>query len=196
MRLRGKQGVTIVNKMTAVKKLVMTGMCTALCVILPMLFHGIPNAGSIFLPMHIPVLLCGLICGAPYGLICGIAGPFLSSMLTGMPPMAYLPGMMIELAIYGLVSGLIMRTVGSGKLYADLYLSLIVAMLAGRIAGGAVNALIFAAGKYSFAAWTASYFVTCWPGLIIQLALIPSIVVALEKAKVIDKRYQREEARV
>ncbi len=182
------------NKMTAIKKLVMTGMCTALCVILPMLFHTIPNAGSIFLPMHIPVLLCGLICGAPYGVICGIAGPFLSSVLTGMPPMAYLPSMILELAIYGLVSGIVMRAVRSGKLYADLYLSLIAAMVAGRIAGGALNALIFAAGKYSFAAWTASYFVTCWPGLIIQLALIPSIVVALEKAKLIDNRYRAEEA--
>lgn len=180
------------NKMTTVKVSVITAMCIALCVVLPLAFHSIPNAGSVFLPMHIPVLLCGLICGIPYGLACGLLGPLLSSLFTGMPPMAYLPGMLIELAVYGLVSGLAMKLLHTRKLYTDLYIGLAAAMVAGRIVGGIMNALIFAADKYSFAAWTAGYFVTCWPGLIIQLALIPSIIFALEKAKLISKRYPAE----
>lgn len=71
-----------------------------------MAFHVIPNGGSVFLPMHIPVLICG----APYGLACGIITPFLSSMTTGMPPAMILPQMMIELAVYGLVTGLCENT--------------------------------------------------------------------------------------
>lgn len=83
-------------KLTPVKKLTFTAVCAALCLVLPMAFHSIPNAGTVFLPMHIPVLLCGLICGWPFGLICGIIGPFISSVITSMPPAAMLPSMMVE----------------------------------------------------------------------------------------------------
>ncbi len=177
------------NKMTTVKKSIITAVCVALCVVLPMAFHSIPNAGSIFLPMHIPVLLCGLICGWPFGLLCGLLGPLLSNLFTGMPPMAYLPGMLVELAVYGAVSGLMMQFVRTKKLYADLYVSLIVALIAGRVIAGLARALIFAPGNYGMAAWVAGYFATAWPGLLIQLALIPTIVFALEKARLIPARY-------
>ena len=76
------------KKMTSVKKSIITAVCIALCVVLPQAFHAIPNAGTIYCPMHIPVLLCGLVCGWSYGLLCGIAGPLLSSLITGMPPAA------------------------------------------------------------------------------------------------------------
>ena len=88
-------------KENQVKKLVMAAMCVALGIVLPMAFHTIQNAGSIFLPMHIPVLICGLLCGWQYGLICGILAPVLSSLFTGMPPAAILPAMLCELAVYG-----------------------------------------------------------------------------------------------
>jgi len=175
--------------MSSVKRSMLTAVCIGLCVVLPMAFHSIPNAGSIFLPMHIPVLLCGLICGWSFGLLCGLAGPLLSSLLTGMPPMAYLPSMLVELAAYGLVCGLMINLVHTKKLYADLYISLVVALIAGRIVAGVARALIFAAGRYSMAAWITSYFVTSWPGLVIQLIFIPAIVVALMKARLIPERY-------
>jgi thiamine transporter ThiT len=175
--------------MSNVKRSIITAVCIALCVVLPMAFHSVQNAGSIFLPMHIPVLLCGLICGWPFGLLCGLAGPLLSSLITGMPPMGYLPAMLIELAVYGLVSGLMMQLVRTKKVYADLYISLVIALLAGRIIAGIAKALIFAAGSYSMTAWVTSYFVTSLPGLAIQLVLIPSIVFALMKARLIPVRY-------
>lgn len=180
------------NKLSYVKKAIITAACIALCVVLPMAFHAIPNAGSVISPMHIPVLLCGLICGWPFGLLCGLAGPALSSLLTQMPPLAYLPSMLVELAAYGLIAGLMMQLVRTKKLYADLYISLIVALLAGRMIAGISKALIFASGSYSVAAWTTSYFVTAWPGILIQLALIPTIVFALEKARLIPKRYPKQ----
>lgn len=178
--------------MSVVKKSILTAVCVALCVVLPQAFHAIPNAGSIYLPMHIPVLLCGLICGGSYGLLCGLAGPVLSSLFTGMPPVAMLPSMMVECAVYGLVTGFMMRMVRTKRLYGDLYLSLSVAMLLGRVVSGVAKALIFSAGSYSVAAWATGSFVTSLPGIVIQLALLPTITVALMKARLIPERYPQD----
>ena len=123
------------SQMSQVKRAMITAVCIALCVVLPMAFHSIQNAGAIFCPMHIPVLLCGLLVGWPYGLLCGLAGPLLSSLLTGMPAMGYLPCMMVELGAYGLLCGLFMKFVRTGKIYADLYISLVGGLLIGRVAG-------------------------------------------------------------
>lgn len=106
--------------MTKSKKLTVTALCAALCVVLPMAFHAIPEGGSLFSPMHIPVLLCGLCCGPLWGLCCGIIGPLLSSAITGMPMAAYLPPMLVELAVYGLCCGLGMRLIRTKSLYAAL----------------------------------------------------------------------------
>lgn len=174
-------------KMSGTKKLIITALCIAMCIVLPMAFHTIPNAGNIFTPMHIPVLLCGLTVGAPYGLLCGLTGPFLSSILTSMPPAAVLPSMMLECAVYGAVTGLLIRRVHTKSTYVDLYLSLIAALLLGRIAGGIAKALIFSAGEYAAAMWITGYFITCLPGLLIQLIMIPSIVFALLKAGLVQR---------
>lgn len=93
--------------MKQTKNLVTSGMCVALAIVLPMAFHMIPDAGKVFLPMHIPVLLCGLLCGPVYGLGCGILAPLLSHLFTGMPPTAMLPSMLCELAAYGMLSGIL-----------------------------------------------------------------------------------------
>ena len=179
-------------KLSSTKKAILTAVCIALCVVLPQAFHAVPNAGQVYLPMHIPVLLCGLICGAPYGFLCGLAGPALSSLITQMPPMTMLPSMMVECAVYGLVAGLMMA-IRTKYLYADLYLSLVIAMIAGRIVSGIAKALIFSAGSYSMTLWVTGSFVTSFPGIIIQLALIPTIVFALEKARLIPQRYPKDE---
>ena len=110
-------------QLSATKKLVFCAICVALCVVLPMAFHAL-GSGTVFLPMHIPVLLCGLVCTWPYGVVCGLLGPLLSSVLTGMPAAAVLPSMMAELAVYGLVTALVMRLVHTGRLYGDLYIAL------------------------------------------------------------------------
>ena len=171
--------------MKSTKNLIIAGLCVALGLVLPMAFHTIPNAGSIMLPMHIPVLLCGLLCGPVYGLACGILTPLLSSLLTSMPPMAVLPGMLCELAVYGLVSGLLFAAVKTGSKTANLYVSLVGAMLCGRAVSGVVNALIFRVGNYSLQIWLTASFVTALPGIIIQLIAIPLIVLTLQKAKLV-----------
>ncbi len=175
-------------KLNPVKKMVYAAVCAALCVVLPMAFHAVQNAGQVFLPMHIPVLLCGLICGWPFGLVCGCLGPFLSSLLTGMPPAAMLPSMMVECAVYGCVTGLMMKFIHTKWTICDLYISLITAMLLGRVLSGLAKYLIFAPGTPPFA-WVTTSLVAGIPGIVIQLALIPLVVMALTKAKLLPKRY-------
>lgn len=172
--------------MSSTKKMVLTSLMIAVGVVLPIAFHSIPNAGSILLPMHIPVLICGIICGFPFGLLCGIITPLLSSLLTGMPPAAYLPAMICELAVYGLVTSLLIRFVRTKSVYANIYIALIGAMISGRIVYGILNSLIFRAGSYSAQIWLTSAFVTALPGIVIQLILIPLIVLKLQDSKFID----------
>ena len=174
--------------MRSIKKLTLASVCVALCVVLPIAFHSIPDAGTVFLPMHIPVLICSMICGWPYGLLCGLMGPLLSSFITGMPPVAILPAMMVECGTYGLVSGLMLKYLRSGKIYPDLYGALIVAMLAGRVVSGIAKALIFSPGL-AMSAWVTASFITALPGIAIQLVFLPGVVYTLMKARVIPQRY-------
>lgn len=176
--------------MNSVKLMTLGAVCVALCVVLPIAFHSIPDAGSVMLPMHIPVLICGMICGWPYGFICGLMGPLLSSALTGMPPVAYLPSMMIECGVYGLVSGLMLKFVHTKNTYLDLYAALIVAMLAGRVVSGIAKALIFTPGM-AMSAWVTASFITALPGIVIQLAFLPTVVFTLMKARIIPDRYPK-----
>lgn len=177
--------------MSVIKKTVITAVCIALCVVLPMAFHFIPNSGTVLSPMHIPVLLCGLVCGWAFGLAAGLLGPLVSSLLTGMPPAPYLGPMMVELAVYGLVTGLMLKLVKTGKLYVDLYISLVTAMLVGRVIAGLARGFLFAPGQFTLQLWATGYFVTSLPGVLVHLAIIPSLVVALEKARLIPARYQK-----
>lgn len=172
-----------------VKKLVLTSMCAALCVVLPMAFHSVPGGGNIFLPMHIPVLLCGMMCSWPYGLVCGVLGPVISSLLTGMPPAVILPAMAVECAVYGCVSGLMLRFVRTRLPVLDLYISLVTAMVLGRVASGLVKAYIFTPGLHPFA-WAAPELLkVAIPGICIQLVLLPLLVTMLTKAKLLPSRY-------
>lgn len=187
------------TKTTDLTKTATTAVCISLCVVLPLALHFIPavgsfNLGVVLSPMHLPVLLCGLICGWSYGLACGIIGPFLSSLITSMPGWAKLPTMMVELALYGLISGALIELIRTGRQILDLYISLILAMLTGRIFTGIIRAFIFAPrseeGVYTIQAWATGYFVSAFPGIIMQLILIPILYVGLQRAKLVPYRYQ------
>ncbi len=167
--------------MSNTKKMIITGLCISLGIVLPMTLHSIPNAGSIFLPLHFTVLICGLTCGPIYGGISGVLTTLLSHLLTGMPPVFILPSMMAELAAYGLIAGLMIKVVHTKNSKVNVLAALVVAMLLGRIVYGLMNSLIFQVGTYSLEVWIAGAFVTALPGIIIQIALIPFIVNALNK---------------
>ena len=178
------------HKINPVHRTVLGALFTALCVVLPIAFHSIPDAGTVLLPMHIPVLVCGLICGWPYGFICGLLGPALSCVITSMPPMSILPAMMVECATYGAITGLILKFIHTKNLTLDLYIALIVAMIAGRVVSGIAKALIFSPG-ITMTAWITASFVTALPGIVLQLVLIPQVVRLLMKTKYLPDRYPK-----
>ncbi len=175
---------------SSAKLITAAAVCIALCCVLPTAFHAV-GLGVTFSPIHIPVLLCGLACGPLYGLLCGILGPVLASVITGMPGPAMLLTMVPELVTYGLVTGLLLRFVRTGKVMADLYISLAAAMVLGRIVGGVAKVLVFVGSgqSFTFALWISSYFVSTLPGIVCHLVLIPILYMTLMKAKLLPARY-------
>lgn len=171
-------------KKTMTVNLTGTALCMALGLILPILFHMF-GAGSVFLPMHIPVLLCGLLFGWQWGAVCGLFVPLISSLLTGMPPIfPTAPAMMLELCAYGILTGVFYR-----KLRWNIYPALICSMLGGRVVSGIANAIFYgmADKSYGFAAFLSGAFVQAVPGILIQIIVIPILILALEKARIISR---------
>lgn len=169
------------KSMTNTNRLVLSALFVALGVIIPQIFHMF-GLGSVFLPMHIPVILCGFICGPYYGLISGVLTVFLSSTITGMPPMMPVGAAMIfELAAYAFVAGLMYRKT------KKIYFSLIVAMIVGRVVSIAAKYIIYSLIGNSFAmvAILTDLFVTAWPGIAIQILAIPAILALLRRYKLI-----------
>lgn len=174
--------------MKSTKKICLAAICTALCYVLPLAFHSL-GLGTAFSPMHIPVLLAGLLCGPVYGAICGLIGPIISSVFSGMPGPAMLITMIPELMVYGLISGAIFKALRRKNLFLRTYVALIVAMVAGRIVGGVVSACVYItdAKAYSLSIWAASYIVKTLPGIIAHLVVLPAIVVIFKKTGVINE---------
>ncbi len=171
------------SKQTAIKKLVLAAMCLALAMVLPLLTGQIPEIGSMLSPMHIPALLCGFICGPWWGLAVGFVSPLLRTMIFGMPPIAAALVMAFEMAVYGFTAGLFYRILP--KKIPFLYVSLIGAMLAGRVVWGIVSwiSAIAQKGSFTFGAFLAGAFLNAVPGIICHILLIPLIVIALRAAR-------------
>ena len=160
-------------KLSKTRRLTLAGLLMAVGLLLPYFTsHMFGLSGTVFLPMHIPVLLIGLICGEGYGALSGFLIPVVSSMLTGMPPVfPMLPIMAGELVVYGFVSGFIHRKTGK------VYISMLPAMVCGRIVYGLIfTALTIANGEALRALSVSAAFVQGLPGIVIQLIFIPIIV--------------------
>jgi riboflavin transporter FmnP len=168
--------------MNNTKRLVISALMLALALVLPFFTGQIPQIGAMLCPMHFPALLCGYICGWQWGVVMGFAAPLLRSALFGAPvlfPRAIC--MAVELAVYGLVAGLVYSLLPKKK--ASVYISLITAMIAGRAAWGLAmfSALGFNAAEFGIKAVIATTVTASIPGIILQLVLIPIIVLALQK---------------
>ena len=168
------------------KKTVFSALCLALCLILPGVTGHIPAIGKMLCPMHLPVLLCGFICGMPYGALIGLIAPFLKMIITGTPvlyPDAVC--MAAELLSYGFFAGLFYKILPKNT--GCLYISLICAMLSGRLVWGVTKYLLLLNGKgFGLSAFWMDGFVKAAPGIAVQIILIPLLVLALRKSKLID----------
>lgn len=169
------------------KKLVLSGLFLALGLILPFFTGQIPAIGNKLLPMHIPVLLCGFICGWQYGSAIGFVVPLFRSVIFGMPPMFPIAiAMAFELAAYGLLSGLLHRILPKNKV--SIFISLISAMIGGRIVWGIVSYFLYGINgtQFTMEIFMAGAFINAIPGIIIQLILIPFIILTLERMELIE----------
>lgn len=169
------------------KNLVLTAMFLAIGLVLPFLTGQIPEIGSMLLPMHIPVFLCCYICSWKHGMALGFILPLMRSMVFHMPTLY--PGaiaMAFEMAAYGLVAGYIFYK-SKYKCTKALYKSMIISMLAGRVVWGIAQVILLGLGgsAFTFSAFIAGAFAKALPGIIIQLILIPAVMVALGRAKLV-----------
>lgn len=170
-------------------KLVLASLFLALAYVMPFLTGQIPEIGSMLCPMHLPVLLCGFICGWPWGLAVGIIAPLFRSLTLGMPPL--FPTalcMAFELAAYGAVSGLLHKLLPKKKPY--IYCSLLAAMIAGRLIWGAAMFIFVGAsgGNFTLTAFLAGAITNAIPGIIVQIALVPLLVMLLDNPKILKMR--------
>ncbi|MBR2336296.1 MAG: ECF transporter S component [Clostridia bacterium] len=172
---------------TSLINLTLSAMLMALALVLPFLTGQLQQLGSMLLPMHLPIMVCGLVCGWKYGLAVGLVTPILRSLLFSMPvlyPNAV--SMAIELATYGAVIGLVSDALLHLKSFkshplAVAYASLVPAMLAGRVTWGMTQALLLGikGASFTFKAFLSGAFLSAFPGIIIQLVIVPLIYTAV-----------------
>ena len=170
-------------------KMVLAALFLALAYVMPFLTGQIPDIGSMLCPMHLPVLLCGFICGWPLGLLVGFVAPLLRSLTLAMPPLfPTAVCMAFELAAYGAMAGLSRRLLPKKKPY--IYCSLLVAMIVGRLVWGA--SMLVCTGihgaDFTLSAFLAGAILNALPGIVLQIVLIPVLVMVLEHPKVLHRK--------
>ena len=172
------------KKRNDIVKLTLSAMFLALAFVMPFLTGQIPQIGAMLCPMHIPVLLCGFFCGAPWGFAVGLLAPLFRSFTLGMPPMfptAFC--MAFELATYGFMAGWLYNKLPKKKI--NVYVALLAAMLIGRLVWGAVMFACMGldASIFGLAAFAAGAVTNAIPGIVLQIILIPVLVILLKKQK-------------
>ena len=169
--------------------MILAALFLALAYVMPFLTGQIPEIGSMLCPMHIPVLLCGFICGWPWGLTVGLVAPLLRSLILGMPPLFPVAVCMtFELAAYGAVAGLMHKLLPRKKPY--IYCSLLTAMIVGRLVWGAAMFVCvgMSGGSFTLSAFLAGAITNAVPGIIVQIVLIPLLVMVLENSNFLKLR--------
>lgn len=168
---------------TTTHRLVLAALFLALALALPFLTGSVPQIGNMLCPMHIPVLLCGFVLGAPWGAAVGFLAPMMRFALFGAPPLMPIGvAMAFELSTYGAVSGFFWRRTRHSL--AGIYIVLLTAMISGRLVWGAVRFAMagLTGSSFPFSAFLSGALLTALPGILAQLILIPLILTALQKA--------------
>ena len=170
------------------KNMILAALFLAMGLVLPFFTGQIPAIGNMLLPMHLPVFLCAFICGWPLGALVGFILPLLRYVLFSMP--IFMPtglAMAFELASYGLIGGYLYSH-DKYQCVIALYKSMIIAMVGGRIIWGMVQTILLSTqgNTFTLMAWISAGFINAIPGIILQLILIPSIMVALNKTGLVE----------
>lgn len=182
------------NKNKSLLNIVLSAMFLAIALILPFLTGQIKEFGSMLLPMHIPVMLCGLVCGWQYGLTIGLIAPILRSALFAMPVMfPSAISMAFELATYGVVIGILFQK-ARWKCIKSLYRCLLISMVAGRVVWGIVQCILLGLGENGFtiSMFISSAIVKALPGIILQLLLVPTVMLMLGRTHLVHIKHDKE----
>ena len=173
----------------SIYNLVLAAMFLAIGLVLPFFTGQIPQIGRMLLPMHLPVLLCGLICGWQYGGAVGFVLPILRYALFQMPPMPNGLAMAFELAAYGIIVGLLYRH-SRWQCVISLYRSLLAAMVGGRLVWAAARVVMTGVAQVPFTweIFLADAFLSAIPGIILQLVFIPVLMVTLDRTGLVHFR--------
>ncbi len=166
------------------KKLTYSAVLICAGILLPFLTVSNQQLGNMFCLMHIPVLLCGYICGWQWGLAVGAVTPLLRSFTVGMPPIFPIAvTMAFELSAYGLLCGLFYKLFPKKNVF--IYISLLLSMIGGRIVWGIVKFAVsgFSGGEFGLAVFITDGFVTAVPGIILQIIVVPVAVMVLKRTK-------------
>lgn len=170
-----------------IRQITGSALLSATGVLLPQVFHmlGGVATGSMFLPMHLPVLLAGMLYGPMCGASVGVLAPTLSFLIFGMPPAAKYPFMLIELIFYGLAAGLFERALRRFDT-ANLIFTTFLAQAFGRaIYAGCLwlGGRFLVGVEFPAVATVMSTIATGLPGIVIQLVLVPAMYSALKKLR-------------
>ena len=165
-----------------VQKLTASAVMLALCMLLPFVTGQVPEIGNMLCPMHIPVMLCGFLCGWQYGLLVGFTAPLLRSFIFAAPPLfPHAVSMAFELAVYGFMTGFLNKRLPQKTVF--IYINLIISMISGRIVWGLVRLIIYGLGysQFSVSMIVAGACAQAIPGIILQLILVQVIVIAMKR---------------
>lgn len=174
----------------SIRNITLSGLFIALGIVLPMAFHAIPDGGKIFLPMFIPVLLGALYLNWPYALAVGIFTPLLSSLLTGMPPLAPLPMAFMMAAQLGSAALIVSLMKNIKWIQAKRYM-VVLALIPALLAGFGISGLVLKIAIEFFGikgpnAW--AYIIGAiaagLPGIAIQLVLTPLLYSLITRRRI------------
>lgn len=181
------------------KNLVLAAMFLAIGMVLPFFTGQIQQIGNMLLPMHIPVFLCALVCGWRYGLPMAFVLPLFRSFIFKMPPLYPTAiSMAFELATYAFVAGFLYER-SRWQCTRALYRCMLISMIAGRVVWGIVQAALMGLGGniFTFQAFIGGALLNAIPGIILQLVLIPAVMVALDRTKLVPfRRIQKQQPKL
>ena len=181
--------MNVKNSKSSIYKLVLSAMFIAVGIVLPFITGQVQLVGNMLLPMHLPVIMCGLVCGWQYGGAVGLVLPLIRSLIFGMPPLfPTAVAMAVELELYGLVAGFIFGRLQK-KNVLSVYISMLPAMILGRGAWGLIQFLLLGltGDSFTWQMFFAGAVGNAVPGIVLQLVLVPAVMAVLRYTKALQR---------
>ena len=178
------------ERLFGARDLALGGLLGALAIALPVLFHALgPGVGPILLPMYLPILALGLLASWRTTVLVGLIAPLLSAVLTGMPPLAPPVALLMaaELAALAGVAGAARRA-GLG-----VWPACVLALVGSRLVGTLALLTVGHTLGYNRSVWEYAVLSlgVAWPGMLLQLTVVPAAVALVERTSLLGSRFKR-----